>query len=328
MRARVTIEWREFKLSVWKVAVQRLWHMTAVVFLVTGLGWGAQAKGQSTQQEIAARLIGQPLYLRGLWVGDDLKFKADGQPETATARAPFTEAGIDVRSVTLEDGSLVIEGQRMALEFVSADTIRRVPAKARRYKGKMRLEIEGEANGDYGKALDAIFTRDLTDLIPALPSYWQSYARGHFCKLTLVQKRPKRKKDKKTPADAAALNAMRPGPSAPTCSGVSTPGPLTGVLKAKTKQVGGSVKPPRVLTSFDPSFTPLARETRYSGTVEVYLIVERDGSVSHLSIVRPAGMGLDEAAVAAVEKYRFAPATEDGKPVAVDLYIDVNFQIY
>ncbi len=36
-------------------------------------------------------------------------------------------------------------------------------------------------------------------------------------------------------------------------------------------------------------------------------------------------MGLDEQAVAAVRQYRFKPATLDGKPVPVDLYIDVNF---
>ena len=62
--------------------------------------------------------------------------------------------------------------------------------------------------------------------------------------------------------------------------------------------------------------------------MEVYLIVEKDGSPSHVSIARPVGLGLDEAAVAAVEKYQFAPATQDGNPVAVDLYIDVNFRIF
>jgi protein TonB len=39
-------------------------------------------------------------------------------------------------------------------------------------------------------------------------------------------------------------------------------------------------------------------------------------------------MGLDEKAVEAVRQYKFKPATEGGKPVKVDLTIDVNFQIF
>lgn len=39
------------------------------------------------------------------------------------------------------------------------------------------------------------------------------------------------------------------------------------------------------------------------------------------------GSGLDEAAVEAVQKYKFAPATMNGQPVVVDLYIEVNFKI-
>jgi protein TonB len=39
-------------------------------------------------------------------------------------------------------------------------------------------------------------------------------------------------------------------------------------------------------------------------------------------------MGLDEKAVEAVRQYKFKPATKDGKPVKVELSIDVNFQIF
>lgn len=315
------------------MTMRRLRSMSAIVFLVVGLSWGAPASGQSAEQEIAARLIGRPLYLQGLWAGDDIKFKADGQPETATEMVPFTEAGIDVTSVTLKDGELMIEGQRMALEFVSTDTIERVPAKARHYNGRMRLEIESDASGDYSKALDAIFTSDLTKLIPSLPPYWQSYAKDHFCKLMLVKQKSKEKKHNKVAADSTALNATGQAtgesPSVPTCwDGPMPASAADGRPKAKAKHVGGSVKPPKVLKSFDPSYTPLARALGYSGKVEVYFIVGSDGSVSHVSIVRPVGLGLDEVAAATAEKYRFAPATQDGNPVAVDLYMDVNFQIF
>jgi TonB family protein len=262
-----------------------------------------------------------------MWAADDMKFGADGEPQTATVAVPFTEAGIDVRSVKLKDGELVIEGQRMALEFVSKDRIRRLSAKTENYNGKMKLEIESDANGSYDKALDAIFTSDLTDLIPSLPPYWKRYAKENFCKLTLEKKREKR--DKNVSGAATALNGTGQEPCLPaTTDALAGGSKADGGGSAKTKHVGASVKPPQVLKSFAPTFTLLARAERYSGKVEVYLVVERDGSVSHVSIQKPAGLGLDEAALAAVEKYQFAPATQDGNPVAVDLYIDVNFQIY
>jgi TonB family protein len=39
-------------------------------------------------------------------------------------------------------------------------------------------------------------------------------------------------------------------------------------------------------------------------------------------------MGLDQKAVEAVRHYRFKPATLQGKPVPVEVNIEVNFRIY
>jgi protein TonB len=43
--------------------------------------------------------------------------------------------------------------------------------------------------------------------------------------------------------------------------------------------------------------------------------------------MEPTGLGLDEQALLAVSQYRFKPAMKDGKPVTVDLYGVVLFQI-
>jgi len=92
--------------------------------------------------------------------------------------------------------------------------------------------------------------------------------------------------------------------------------------------VGGSVRPPVVISSIDPEFSEEARKAKFSGNVEVYLWVDEHGNPSHVRVVRGVGMGLDEKAVEAVRQYRFKPAMQNGKPVKVDLYIDVNFTIF
>jgi protein TonB len=92
--------------------------------------------------------------------------------------------------------------------------------------------------------------------------------------------------------------------------------------------IGGSVLAPKLLVEVDPEFSEEARKAKFSGNVQVYLIVDEHGMPTHVRVARGVGMGLDEKAVEAVRQYRFKPATQNGKPVRVDMYIDVNFQIF
>ncbi len=92
--------------------------------------------------------------------------------------------------------------------------------------------------------------------------------------------------------------------------------------------IGGSVRAPALIFSPDPEFSEEARKAKFSGNVEVYLWVDENGNPSHVKVVRGVGMGLDEKAMEAVRQYKFRPATQNGKPVKVDLYVEVNFQIF
>ena len=47
-----------------------------------------------------------------------------------------------------------------------------------------------------------------------------------------------------------------------------------------------------------------------------------------MQVVRHLGKGLDQKAVEAVEQYKFEPAMLHGKPVAVEVNIEVNFRLY
>jgi protein TonB len=91
---------------------------------------------------------------------------------------------------------------------------------------------------------------------------------------------------------------------------------------------GGVQQPPKLIFQVDPEFSEEARKAKFSGNVQVYLIVDEQGLPTHVRVVRGVGMGLDEKAVEAVRQYKFKPAMQNGKPVKVDLYIDVNFQIF
>jgi periplasmic protein TonB len=92
-------------------------------------------------------------------------------------------------------------------------------------------------------------------------------------------------------------------------------------------RVGGGVSQPMVLVSADPEFSEEARKAKFSGNVLVYFIVDENGTPTHIRVARGVGMGLDEKAVEAVRLYKFKPGMKDGKPVKVEMAIEVNFQI-
>jgi protein TonB len=96
-----------------------------------------------------------------------------------------------------------------------------------------------------------------------------------------------------------------------------------GVMHAGSAQVG-----PKLIYQVEPEFSEEARKAKFSGDVQVYLVVDAEGRPTHIRVARGVGMGLDEKAVEAVRQYKFKPALQNGKPVPVDLYIDVNFQIF
>ena len=93
-------------------------------------------------------------------------------------------------------------------------------------------------------------------------------------------------------------------------------------------QVGGSVRPPIAIYTPDPEFSEEARKAKFSGNVVVSLIVDASGNPKNVHVLRGVGMGLDEKAVQAVQQYKFKPALQNGKPVAVYLNVEVNFQIF
>jgi periplasmic protein TonB len=92
-------------------------------------------------------------------------------------------------------------------------------------------------------------------------------------------------------------------------------------------QVGGSVTAPKLIYAVDPEFTDEARRVKFQGDCMVTLIVDAQGKPQRIRVVQPLGMGLDERAVEAVKQYRFKPATFKGKPVPVEINVEVIFRI-
>lgn len=92
--------------------------------------------------------------------------------------------------------------------------------------------------------------------------------------------------------------------------------------------MGGGVSAPRLIYGPDPEFSEEARKAKYQGTVVLWAIVGVDGRTHEIRVFRSLGMGLDEKAIEAVRQWRFEPGQKDGKAVAVQVGVEVNFRLY
>ena len=92
-------------------------------------------------------------------------------------------------------------------------------------------------------------------------------------------------------------------------------------------RVGGGVSAPQVLFKVDPEYSEEARKAKYSGTVVIQLVVDPSGHGRDIRVIRSLGLGLDEKAIEAVNKWKFRPGLRNGQPVAVMATIEVNFRL-
>jgi protein TonB len=61
--------------------------------------------------------------------------------------------------------------------------------------------------------------------------------------------------------------------------------------------------------------------------VVLRLHIDSDGQVAKVEVVTSAGYGFDRAAVAAVKRSRFQPASRNGRPVACLALLPVEFKL-
>lgn len=101
-----------------------------------------------------------------------------------------------------------------------------------------------------------------------------------------------------------------------------------GGLGGSIYRVGGGVSAPRPIYDPEPEYSEEARKAKYQGSVVVEAVISPDGHTRDLRVVNSLGMGLDERAIEAVRKWKFEPALKDGRPVAVQVRIEVAFRLY
>ncbi len=91
-------------------------------------------------------------------------------------------------------------------------------------------------------------------------------------------------------------------------------------------EVGGEIEPPRRLVAPLPAYPDAAWAQGVTGDVLVRAVIDENGDVTEVEVLRGLPYGLTEAAVDAIRRWKFAPATRNGEPVAVYRNLNLRFE--
>jgi protein TonB len=92
-------------------------------------------------------------------------------------------------------------------------------------------------------------------------------------------------------------------------------------------RIGGGVSQPTILRKIEPEYSEEARKAKWQGTVQLSVVVDETGHARDIKVSKSLGLGLDQKAMEAVEKWLFKPGMKDGRPVAVFATIEVTFHL-
>ena len=92
-------------------------------------------------------------------------------------------------------------------------------------------------------------------------------------------------------------------------------------------RVSGAVTRPVFLGGAKPSYPKRSPCARVQGKVIMEAVIDEQGRVADVRVLKGLPMGIDVAAVEAVKTWRFKPATLNGKAVRVYYTLTVDFNL-
>ncbi|MGD0922466.1 MAG: energy transducer TonB [Terriglobia bacterium] len=242
------------------------------------------------EQALNATYKGKTMILRNFYRGKKLDYDAQGKLVKGGRSGPWTLcAGIEVGKVRLRPKNLTINGTRIFLIPRSKDKFEHRPDEW----VSIRVEMASPPASmePLHRLLATVFLSAEEKLADVVPDYWKGFFYGE-----------------------------------------STPEPRggDGNAGAAYSYLGKdpSVTPPIPIHKPMPGYTPEARDAKLQGTTVLFFVVDAQGGVADIRVVKPLGYGLDDNAVETVRRWKFKPGVRNGRPVAVCLMVEVAFRSF
>jgi TonB family protein len=256
----------------------------------------AVAADQDLERQLTSQYHDKVMALRHSYKSRSQEYAADGAPFKAGEEGPWTLYGrMRVRKISVDPDRLALAGRRVLYFFDKDGKQTEYPDDRGQpfedLKITVRLQKPLSTADEAATILGHIFAVTAEDAVNSAPAYWQAY----LAKQLGVQGQKEQGSKK---------------------------------LHCWPQKINTDCAPPHILYIPEPEFSEAARVRKFQGVVGMNVIVDTTGKATNMKIDRPLGMGLEEQAVAAVSAWKFAPAKEDGQPVQVAIYVEVDFRLY
>jgi len=94
----------------------------------------------------------------------------------------------------------------------------------------------------------------------------------------------------------------------------------------KANQQPGDLTRPDAFQKSDPGYPSELRRANVQGTVTLYAVIHSDGTVGDIRVLASPDDRLDALATSALARWKFHPATKDGRPVALEAVVMIPFR--
>jgi TonB family protein len=265
---------------------------------------------------------GKVLVLRHPLQDSFQQYDAEGKVLKGGDDGPWTVyGGVLIDKVALSPDKLSFEGRRVLFRFLKGQFRAREFKRLKRpvdppFPPSVQLEIVLDRALDSAEqaraVLGRVFALDTQSLLDSLPEFW----RGPVTDELVYD--PSQKHDAEFRMELLPASVPKP---------VQKAAP-NAISADQVFHVGAEVTAPKPTFTPEPKFTDIARYEKFQGVLVVNLIVGTDGAVHKMRLARPLGLGLDESARSMIQTWRFQPATRNGQPVAVEMNVEVAFNLY
>ncbi|HXW15761.1 MAG TPA: energy transducer TonB [Terriglobia bacterium] len=96
--------------------------------------------------------------------------------------------------------------------------------------------------------------------------------------------------------------------------------------KVQRIRVSGQVAAAKLIHQEAPEYPSLAKTARIQGTVQMEVVIDKDGTVEDIKVLSGHPL-LIESALEAVSRWRYQPTYLNGKPVEVMTEVEINFKL-
>jgi protein TonB len=98
-------------------------------------------------------------------------------------------------------------------------------------------------------------------------------------------------------------------------------------IRANNPSKNRGMTPPQVVKKVDPCYPSHAYTERVDGTAVLYAVIRADGGVEDATLVEGIEPRVDKRAVAALAQSQFEPARKNGRPITVEVLVEIPFRL-